>query len=222
MIMKCIAIIPAAGIGTRFGGSMPKQFSEYESIPILIHTLKLFERINEVSSVIVAITPSWEDYTNEMISIHSLNKVNKIIAGGKERQDSVSNALDNIDKDEYDIILIHDAVRPFVSPELVRKIILTTNEYGAVVPALKPKETIKQIDENGMVLKTLDRSVLCAVQTPQGFKTDIINSAYKKAMKENYYATDDAALVEYAGYPVKVIDGEETNIKITTQFDIQF
>ncbi|MCL5991497.1 MAG: 2-C-methyl-D-erythritol 4-phosphate cytidylyltransferase [Bacteroidetes bacterium] len=220
--MKCAAIIPAAGIGTRFGGSMPKQFSEYESIPILIHTLKLFERINEVTSVIVAITPSWEDYTNEMISIHGLNKVNKIIAGGMERQDSVFNALITLGTNVYDIILIHDAVRPFVSPELVRKIILLSNEFGAVIPALKPKETIKQIDENGMVQKTLDRSVLCAVQTPQGFKKGIIFSAYKKAMEENFYATDDAALVEFAGFPVKVIDGEETNIKITTQFDIQF
>lgn len=222
MIMKCVAIIPAAGIGTRFGGSMPKQFSEYESIPILIHTLKLFERINEVSSVIVAITPSWEEYTNEMVIVHGLKKVNKIIAGGLERQDSVSNALNTIEPNKYDIVLIHDAVRPFVSPELVKKIIITTKEYGAVVPALKPKETIKQIDENGMVIKTLDRNVLCAVQTPQGFKFDIINSAYKKAFENNYYGTDDAALVEYAGYLVKVIDGEETNIKITTQFDIQF
>jgi len=222
MIMKCVAIIPAAGIGTRFGGTLPKQFSEYESIPILIHTLKLFERIDEVSSVIVAITPSWEDYTNEMIGVHGLNKVNKIIAGGKERQDSVFNTLNTIQPNEYDIVIIHDAVRPFASSELVRKIIRTAHEFGAVIPALKPKETIKQIDENGMVQKTLDRSVLCAVQTPQGFKTGIIISAYKKAMEVHYYATDDAALVEYAGYPVKVIDGEESNIKITTQLDIQF
>ncbi len=220
--MKCAAIIPAAGIGTRFGGSMPKQFSEYESIPILIHTLKLFERIGEVTSVIVAITPSWEEYTNEMIVVHGLSKVNKIVAGGKERQDSVSNALNYIAPNEYDVILIHDAVRPFASPELVRKIIMTASETGAAIPALKPKETIKQIDEKGMVVKTLDRSVLCAVQTPQGFTTDIILLSYKKAMKDNFYATDDAAIAEYAGFPVQVIDGEETNIKITTQFDIHF
>ena len=220
--MKCAAIIPAAGIGTRFGGSMPKQFSEYESIPILIHTLKLFERIGEVTSVIVAITPSWEEYTNEMIVVHGLSKVNKIVAGGKEKQDSVSNALNYIAPNEYDVILIHDAVRPFASPELVRKIIMTASETGAAIPALKPKETIKQIDEKGMVVKTLDRSVLCAVQTPQGFTTDIILLSYKKAMKDNFYATDDAAIAEYAGFPVQVIDGEETNIKITTQFDIHF
>ena len=113
-------------------------------------------------------------------------------------------------------------MRPFASPQLVRKIIRNADEYGAAIPALKQKETIKQIDENGMVLKTLDRSMLCAVQTPQGFKADIIISSYKKAISDNFYGTDDAVLVENAGYPIKVIDGEETNIKITTQFDIQF
>ncbi|MBI5326134.1 MAG: 2-C-methyl-D-erythritol 4-phosphate cytidylyltransferase [Ignavibacteriae bacterium] len=220
--MRCTAIIPAAGIGTRFGGSLPKQFSEYESIPILIHTLKLFERIPEVNSVILAITPSWEEYTREMITVHGLEKVQKIIPGGKERQDSVFNSLNIIEPNEFDVIIIHDAVRPFVSSELVRKIINTAGETGAVIPALKPKETIKQFDDKGFIIKTLDRTVLCAVQTPQGFKSDVIISSYKKAMKENFYATDDAALVEYSGFPVKVIDGEETNIKITTQFDIHF
>lgn len=221
-MMKCVVIIPAAGIGTRFGGQLPKQFSDYDSIPILIHTLKLFERVDEVANVIVAITPSWEDYTKDMISIHSLLKVNKIIEGGKERQDSVFNALNSLNTNEYDIVIIHDAVRPFASSELVRKIINTAGEYGAVVPALTPKETIKQIDDKGMVQRTLDRNTLCAVQTPQGFRSEIINSAYKKAIDNNFYATDDAALVEYAGFPVKVIEGEETNIKITTKFDIQF
>jgi 2-C-methyl-D-erythritol 4-phosphate cytidylyltransferase len=188
----------------------------------LIHTLKLFERIDEVSNVIVAITPSWEDYARDMISLHGLQKISRILQGGKERQDSVQNALHTFAPDEFDTVIIHDAVRPFASHELVRKIIVKAGEFGAVIPALNPKETIKQIDENGMVVKTLDRSILCAVQTPQGFQTNIILTAYKKAFDNNYYATDDAALVEYAGYPVKVIDGEETNIKITTRFDIQF
>jgi 2-C-methyl-D-erythritol 4-phosphate cytidylyltransferase len=220
--MKCVTIIPAAGIGTRFGGNVPKQFSEYDSIPILIHTLKLFERINEVSSVIVAITPSWEDYAKDMIAIHGIQKIYKIIEGGKERQDSVLNALNSFSPEEFDVVIIHDAVRPFASSELVRNIIHDANEYGAVIPALKPKETIKQIDGNGMVIKTMNRDILCAAQTPQGFKTDIILSSYRKAYNDKFYGTDDAVLVEHAGYPVKVIDGEETNIKITTQFDIQF
>ena len=116
--------------------------------------------------------------------------------------------------------MIHDAVRPFFSVELVNKIISTAAEFGVAIPALTPNDTIKEIDTNGFVLRTHNRKKLCCIQTPQGFKPEIIVPAYDKAKTDCYYGTDDAALAEYAGFPVKVIEGEESNIKITTPHDI--
>jgi 2-C-methyl-D-erythritol 4-phosphate cytidylyltransferase len=218
--MKCAAIIPAAGLGSRYGSSIPKQFKEYESIPVLIHTLRLFEKIPDIFSIVVPINPAWEEYAGEMFSVHSLMINPKIVHGGEERQDSIYNALKAIEPNDYDIILIHDAVRPFFTVELVNKIISAAAEFGAAIPVLPPRDTIKEIDNDGFVSKTFDRTKLCCVQTPQGFKPEIIVSSYEKARTDGFYGTDDAALVEYAGFPVRVIEGEESNIKITTPYDI--
>ena len=219
---KNIVIIPAGGTGKRFESNIPKQFIDLGGVPILIRTLLIFENIPEIDLIIISMSKEWIGLTMELISQYKLKKIGNIVEGGFERQDSVYNALETKEAIHSEIILIHDAVRPFADSGLVRRIISAAYEFGAAVPALHPKETIKQIGVNNLVKMTIDRSKLICIQTPQGFRTDIIINSYQKANKEQYYSTDDAALVEAAGYPVKFIQGDEANIKITTKFDMLY
>jgi 2-C-methyl-D-erythritol 4-phosphate cytidylyltransferase len=190
-------------------------------IPIIIHTINIFKEIEEVDSVVVVVHAEWFSYTKEIIEKYKAEKVDEIIVGGKTRQMSVSNALHSKIIADSDIILVHDSVRPFSSPALVKKIIETADEFGAAIPATTPKETIKERTGQGIVTRTIDRTKLCNVQTPQGFWQDIIQNAYQKANNAGYEGTDDSSLVEFIGYKVKVVDGEDNNLKITTPFDLK-
>ncbi len=218
--MKISAIIPAGGSGNRFGGGRPKQFHEINGIPLIIHTLQKFQSSDCIASIVISINNNWREYMLELADKFGLSKVKEIVGGGGTRQQSVANAL----KSDYilmsDIILVHDAVRPLVSAELIAIVIENAKETGAAIPALPPVDTIKEVDSNGFVVNTLDRSTLRCVQTPQGFKKDILIEAYKKAAAAGYEGTDDASLVEFAGFAVKVVDGESSNIKVTTSDDI--
>jgi len=219
--MKCCTIIPAGGVGKRFGSEIPKQFVEIDSIPVLIHTLRIFENIDDVEAVILSVHSEWFTYTKELIKKYDIKKVAEIVIGGVERQDSVSHALRTKSVESAEIVLVHDAVRPFVSKELIQNVIDAAEEAGAVIPAVMPNETIKEKTHKGMVVKTVDRSKLCMVQTPQGFWQDIISNAYTQAAKAGFVGTDSASLVEFIGYKVTIIDGEDSNIKITTPFDLK-
>lgn len=219
--MSCTVIIPAGGSGKRFGSSIPKQFVELNGIPIIVHTINLFKEIEEIDSVVVAVHAEWYTYTKEMSEKFKVEKLSEIIIGGRTRQDSVANALHSQSVQNAEIVLVHDAVRPFASANLIKKVIDTTDEFGAVIPATPPRETIKERSGNGIVVKTIERSKLCSVQTPQGFWLDIIQTAYTKANAAGFVGTDDASLVEFLGYKVKVIDGEDNNFKITTPLDLR-
>lgn len=219
--MKCCVIIPAGGVGKRFGSDLPKQFVEINSIPILIHTLRVFEDIKDVEAVILSVHSEWFTYTKELIKKYDIKKVAEIVIGGLERQDSVSHALRTKSVEAAEIVLVHDAVRPFVSAKLIQDVIDAAEEAGAVIPAIEPKETIKEKTHKGMVIKTIDRSKMCMVQTPQGFWQDVILNAYTQASKANFNGTDSASLVEFIGYKVTIIEGEDTNLKITTPFDLK-
>ena len=220
--MECSVIIAAAGLGARFGSKTPKQFIELMGVPLIIRSLRIFDRTPEVKSIIVVANSEWRDYLENNIFRYNISKVKAIPDGGAVRQDSIWNALSVESTKSSDIILIHDAVRPLTSIELVQKVIAAAEEYGAVIPALKPKDTIKITNGKSAVIQTLNRNNLCIVQTPQGFWREILVNGYEKAKINNYYATDDAQLVEAAGYRVQIIEGEETNIKITTPLDMKF
>lgn len=219
--MKCCTIIPAGGIGKRFGSDIPKQYVEIDSVPIIIHTLRIFEQIADVEAVVLSVHNEWFTFTKELIKKFNITKVAEIVIGGVERQDSVSHGLRTKSVESADIVLVHDAVRPFVSAQLVQRVIDAAEEAGAVIPAVAPNETVKERTNKGMVVKTYDRSKLCLVQTPQGFWQDIILNAYTQAANANFVGTDSASLVEFIGYKVTIIDGEETNIKITNPFDLK-
>ncbi len=220
--MKCSVVIPAGGLGKRFGGNIPKQYLEFAGKPILMQTINLFESMEEIDSIIVSVHTEWYTRTNEMIKQYGFKKVKELVIGGVERQDSVNNALHTQSVEESDVVLVHDAVRPLVTPKLIRKVIEVAEEFGAAIPYIRPKDTIKEITAREIVVKTIDRSKLVMVQTPQGFWPDILKNAYEKAKAANYIGTDSAQLLEFIGYKVAVVPGEDENIKITTPLDIRF
>lgn len=219
--MSVSVIIPAGGVGKRFGSSIPKQFVEIAGAPVLIHTLNIFEKVEEVENVVVSVHSEWYSFTKEIVQKYGIKKVKEVVIGGLERQDSVSNAIHTKTVGESDIVMVHDAVRPFCTPKLVKKVLEYVEDAGAVIPATKPTETIKEVTPKGEVVKTIDRSKLAMIQTPQAFWYDIIKTAYEKAMLANFYGPDSASLVEFIGYKVTTVEGEDSNLKITSPYDLK-
>lgn len=216
--MKVSAIIPAAGQGLRLGGSVPKQFLHLDGKPILTHTLEAFQNSGLIHSIILVVPENEIDQTRAQW-LNNPPLVKKIIAGGKQRQDSVANGFKELD-DDTDIVLVHDGVRPFISLKIIKESIAAANEYGAAITAIAVNDTIKQVNESDLVVQTLDREKLRRVQTPQAFKYDLLKKAFAKAKADSYYGTDEASLIEYIREPVKIINGSELNIKITRKEDL--
>jgi 2-C-methyl-D-erythritol 4-phosphate cytidylyltransferase len=216
--MKAALIIPSGGIGKRYGTPNPKQFELISGIPIIIRTLNCFKEVNEIKKIYIPVHADWIEHLDKLIVEHRIEKTIEILQGGPERQDSVFNALKLINPDEYDIVLVHDAVRPFVSKRLITDLIKTAREAGCAISYTKPKDTIRlKTEDNKYTI--IDRDKLHSVQTPQVFRTDILQRSYENAKSSSYISTDDAALAEFSGYNPVLIEGDEYNIKITTPFD---
>ncbi len=212
------AIVVAGGKGKRMGTVQSKQYLNLNGKPILYYTIKSSLDCNLVDNIILVVPSHEIDYCEmEILGKNSL-KVNKIVAGGDERYDSVYNGL--IEAKGSDIVLIHDGVRPFVSKETIENAIKYAEEYGAAAPGVMPKDTIKIIDNNRFSIDTPNRSHLISVQTPQAFKFDLIYDCHKKIKNENVNITDDTMVAEYFGNKVYIYQGEYTNIKITTPEDL--
>jgi 2-C-methyl-D-erythritol 4-phosphate cytidylyltransferase len=229
--MHAIAIIAASGIGKRMqlreGES--KQLLEIGGFPVIYHTLKAFQMASSVQAIYIATKQENRAILEEMAAASGFSKLKAIIEGGKERQDSVFNCIRALEEkrrmtgDAAETILVHDGARPFISPEEIDEIARLSMQYGACVPANRPKDTIKYIGENPEFFgETLDRSKLLQVQTPQGFQSRLLIQAHQQAELEGWYATDDAALVErfFPEQPVKIFETGYHNIKITTPEDI--
>jgi len=218
--MRCITIIPASGTGSRFESKIPKQFYKIEGDEILIHTLKKFECVSEITEIIIATKNIFFKKIENLLKKHSFSKKYKIVQGGKRRQDSVYSALKACECNENDIILVHDAVRPYLTVKLIKKLIRNAKKYKAVIPVLNIDDTIKKI-KNNFVENTIPRSDLKRAQTPQAFEFGILFNAFRAAYENNIYATDESSIVENYGYPVSIIEGEEANIKITKKENIR-
>ena len=197
---------------------MPKQFLHLDGKPILSHTLEVFQKSGLVDSVILAV-PANELAQTRAQWLNNPPLVKKIIAGGKQRQDSVCNGFREIDADT-DIVLVHDGVRPFITVEMIEATVKAAVEYGAAIMAIPVSDTIKQVDGEGFVARTLDREKLRRVQTPQAFRYSLLARAFAKAADDSYYGTDEGSLIEYINEPVKIIAGSELNIKITRPEDL--
>ncbi len=218
--MKTEAIIAAGGKGERFGEKNPKQFYYLAGKPILCWTIFQFEKCKKVDKIILVVPQGMKKWTEKLIfPSYKFRKIKEITEGGKERNESVLKGLKEIDEDT-DLVIIHDGVRPLISPSLIEKVIDETEEFGAVPLGLPVKETLKKI-EGSWVKETLEKKEIYSIQTPQGFWKDLISGAYQKVEKSGWRASDDATLVEKLGHKVKVILGEEVNIKITTPQDVK-
>jgi 2-C-methyl-D-erythritol 4-phosphate cytidylyltransferase/2-C-methyl-D-erythritol 2,4-cyclodiphosphate synthase len=218
--MKTVAIIPAGGAGTRLKSHVAKQFLLLDGLPILVHTLKVFQESKEIDDIIVAVPPDeLVSIRQELIEKYCLTKVIATVAGGYQRQDSVRNCLEAVIGD-CDMVVIHDAVRPFVTEELIRQVVEAARITGAASAGVKAKDTIKETTEDNNVWATVPRHNLWLTQTPQAFKLELLKEAYKKAYDEKFYGTDDASLIERIGKEVKMVEGFYVNIKITTREDM--
>ncbi len=212
------AIILAGGRGRRMGSDISKQYILINNKPILYYTLKKFINNDSIDEVILVLPEDEIEYCKrEILKKYNL-EVNKIVCGGKERQDSVLNGLRSLEN--CDIVLIHDGARPFVSDRIITEGINFAKEFKAVAPGVMPKDTIKVKDDYGISEQTLNREKLVAVQTPQIFDYNLILSCHEKVKLQNMGVTDDTMVVEAFGNKVFLYDGEYTNIKITTPEDL--
>lgn len=218
--MKIAAIIASAGQSRRMGGKINKQFIEINGLPLLAHTLKAFQNSPQIDQIIIAIESNNIDLCqNEIVNKFNISKVLKIVPGGKERQDSIYNAIKEL-PDDIEYVLIHDGARPMVTQEIIHRVIEEVKINKAVITAVPVKDTIKEI-KNDIIVSTLNRANLVSVQTPQAFEINIIKRAYDEAYKNNFLGTDDAMLVERLGIPIRVVMGSYSNIKVTTPEDME-
>lgn len=218
--MKTIAIIPAGGVGKRLKANVAKQYLLLNQLPVLVNTLLVFQKSKIIDEIILLLPHGDLDSAgNELRNKYGLKKVTKIIAGGKERQDSVRNGLAAIN-DKCDLVLVHDAVRPFVTEKMIREVVAAAKVTGAASVGVKAKDTIKETGKDNVVECTIPRQNLWLTQTPQVFKLEILKKAYKKAYEDSFYGTDDASLIERMGIKVKMVTGSYDNIKITTPEDL--
>ena len=217
---KIAAIIPAAGSGARLGLRESKPFLLLGDKPLLIHTLQRFQDCPEVDELVLVVRATDLKRAKALVLEYRLEKVVGVVEGGQRRQDSVYCGLKRLDGRNVAFVLIHDAVRPFLSLVNVHEIIGAAKKHSAAVLAVQPKDTIKLSNGASIVQTTLDRTKLWAVQTPQCFATDLLMKAYESAIKDDYVGTDDASLVERLGVGVSIVEGSYDNIKITTQDDL--
>ena len=216
----CTAIIVAAGRGKRMGTQRSKQFLPLGGKEILAHTMARFEETAAIRDILLVTSADAMEDVREMAQKYGWRKLSAVVEGGAERQDSVWNGLQRLSADT-EIVLIHDAVRPFVTEDILLRSIETAQEVGCCIAGVPAKDTIKVCDGDGMVAATPARESLWQIQTPQTFRKDLILRAYERAMREGFSGTDDASLAEHAGYAVKVILGDYRNIKITTPEDLR-
>jgi len=219
--MKAWAIIAAAGIGKRMGGSTPKQYLELGGRPIICYTLDSFMDASSIESVVIVVEPGREEeFRNDILKAFKYPAKWKVVGGGGVRQQSVANGLKEVPA-ECDVVVVHDGVRPFIYPAVIDESARLAAEAKACIVATPIKETIKSVDAHGMVDFTVDRSVLWGAKTPQAFRRDLLDEAMRKAEEDNFFGTDEASLVERLGVSVRIIEGDDRNIKITTPSDLK-
>lgn len=237
--MKVVVIIPAAGLGTRMA-PMPsamdaktkkahpsKQFTELAGTPILIHTLRKFAAVDDVNEIWLALRENEISGFRERLAKEAkdvLKKKVELVAGGEHRQQSVENALNAISAAPDDIVLVHDAVRPLVTAEIIHEVIEAAKKYGAAIAGLPAVDTVKQVErtsEGAIVKATIPRAGVVLAQTPQGFRYSVIKKVFDEAAADGFMGTDEASLAERSGHEVAVVMGSPKNLKITNPGDME-
>jgi len=218
--MAVHALIPAAGTGRRMGAGGNKQYLELGDRPVLAHTLARLAALECIDALHVIVPDDERSFCRDQVVARcGLAKVCSIVAGGAERQDSVRNGLAACGAADDDVVLIHDGVRPFFPAAQVAPLVAMATVDGAALLAVPAQDTIKEVVA-GKVVRTLERSRFWQVQTPQAFRFAIIREAHRRALAAGFAGTDDAALVEWCGWPVTVLAGSPFNFKLTTPADL--
>jgi len=221
-----IAIILASGMGKRMGAEKNKTLLNLGNKPLIFYTLENFEKSKAIDKIILVVREEEKKVFQRIVEKYKLKKIEAIISGGKERQDSGYNGVifvkENFKKLKKDSILIfHNGANPFVAQNEIKEVILNTKKFGASVVAHKTKDTIRQVDKNGNSVGVIDRSNLWNMQTPQAIKFPLAVKAFLKAKADNFLGTDDVSLVERLGKKVKVIEASQNNFKVTTPLDLE-
>lgn len=233
--MKVIVIIPAAGLGTRMAPVSPagkdakpsKQFTELAGTPILIHTLRKFAAVPAVNEIWIALRENEIESFRKQLAKESqsvLEKKIEFVVGGEHRQQSVEHALNAVSAAPDDIVLVHDAVRPLVTAEIIEEVIEAAKKYGAAIAGLPAVDTIKQVErtaEGAIIKATIPRASVVLAQTPQGFRYEVIKKVFDEAAADGFMGTDEASLAERSGHEVAVVMGSPRNIKITNPGDME-
>lgn len=234
--MKVFAIIPAAGLGTRMAPvssakdpkpHLSKQFTELAGTPILIHTMRRFAAVDEVNEIWIALRENEIEGFRERLQKETdavERKKIELVVGGEHRQQSVEHALNAITAGRDDIVLVHDAVRPLVTSEIIHEVIAAARKYGAAIAGLPAVDTVKQVDrtaEGAIIKATIPRASIVLAQTPQGFRYELIKKVFDEASADGFTGTDEASLAERAGHDVAVVMGSPKNLKITSPGDME-
>ncbi|MDY4221861.1 MAG: 2-C-methyl-D-erythritol 4-phosphate cytidylyltransferase [Candidatus Faecousia sp.] len=215
-LQKCAAVIVAAGSATRMGG-IDKVMAELRGEPMIVRTVRAFQQCDAIREIVIV---TREDLIRPISALCAkMDKVKAVVAGGKTRQESVWLGLNSLSKD-VKLAAIHDGARPLITQAVIDRTVRAAHSYGAAAPAVPVKDTVKVV-KSGLVMATPDRDSLRAVQTPQVFDFDLLRGALKKAEAEGASVTDDCSAVELMGMSVKIVEGDEENIKVTTPMDLK-
>ena len=215
--MQYEVVLPAAGSGKRMGAGKNKIFLLLQNKPILIHTLNVFQNDENCTGIWLAVKPEERAFIQQLLDEHHITKVKGLPNGGEERQHSVHSCIKEME--QVDIVLVHDAARPFITEDIIARLVETASEYGAAIAGVRAKDTMKKV-RDGKIVETVDREHLWMIQTPQAFRFDLLFEAEDVAEKVGFLGTDEAMLVERLGYPVHIVEASYDNIKMTTQEDL--
>ena len=215
------AIVPAGGRGVRMGSNVPKQFLTLGDVPLLVHALQTFESCSIISEIVLVVPEDDCAYCHDhIVPNYGLKKISRVVGGGRRRQDSVLNGV-QVTNPTSDIVVVHDAVRPFVTERMIADVVKAARKHGAAIVAIPLRDTVKRVNFDGLIEETLSREKLWAAQTPQAFQRDILLRAHEQGETDGVDATDDAFLVERMGLSVSVVQGSFHNIKVTRPEDLQ-
>jgi len=218
-MQKATAIIAAGGAGLRMGTSTPKQFSELLGVPILIHAIRAFRQVPAISAIIVVAPAQHREHTLALLTRYQLDDHCTVVSGGKLRQDSVRIGLALV-ADDSPLVAVHDGARPLITPENIQRCLDAAATHGAAIMAVPVKDTLKAVTVDTNIHHTVERESLWQAQTPQVVRTSLLREAFAKADQDGFVGTDEASLLEHGGWPVVVVEGSETNIKITRPDDL--
>lgn len=228
-VKRVYAIVPAAGMGRRMGGyfepdgpiGVKKQFLPLHGVPLLVHTLTRFQQSPRITQIIPVVPQDDLASVTALLSEYAFSKVTPVLPGGATRQDSVQAGITFLEQEATpdDIILVHDGVRPFVSPSLIAQVIAAAEKFGGAAAALPITDSLARVSPAHLVEESVSRTYLWAMQTPQAFRYKILSAACRQATADGFYATDETALVTRIGQPVHCVEGSAENIKITTPAD---